>query len=101
VVPNESPTLGLSHLQFEALLTAARESANRFDFTLVAMPGLLGLRVFEACASDISDIGEEYGHRVLRVVGKVMLMPLPPAIWRSIDRSVGERDLMPPTGSSA
>ncbi|MEU0886250.1 hypothetical protein ABZ345_47420 [Lentzea sp. NPDC005914] len=82
VVPNESPTLGLSHLQFEALLTAARESANRFDFALVAMLGLLGLRVFEACATDISDIGEEHGHRVLRVVGKggkVVLVPLPPA----------------------
>jgi hypothetical protein len=28
VMPPESPTLGLTHLQFEALLTAARESAN-------------------------------------------------------------------------
>jgi hypothetical protein len=27
-VPPESPTLGFTHLQFEALLTAARESAN-------------------------------------------------------------------------
>jgi integrase/recombinase XerD len=40
-VPNESPVLGLSHLQFEALLAAARLSANRFDFALVAMLGLL------------------------------------------------------------
>ncbi|WP_051183349.1 hypothetical protein [Nocardia vinacea] len=51
-VSNESPTLGLSYLQFEALLTAARDSANRFDFALVAMLGLLGLRIFEACKSD-------------------------------------------------
>src|SRR5680860_641343 len=42
-VPPESPTLGLTHLQFEAMLTTARESANRFDFALVAMLGLLGL----------------------------------------------------------
>ena len=47
-VPAESPTLGLSHLQFEAMLTAARDSANRNDFALVAMLGLLGLRIFEA-----------------------------------------------------
>ncbi|WP_233594805.1 tyrosine-type recombinase/integrase [Amycolatopsis sp. WAC 04169] len=92
MVPNESPTLGLSHLQFEALLSAARESVNPFDFALVAM---LGLRVFEACGADIGDLGEEHGHRVLRVVGKgnkVVLVPLPPAIGRAIDRAVGDRD---------
>jgi hypothetical protein len=43
-VPAESPTLGFTHLQFEALLTAARDSANPCDFALVAMLGLLGLR---------------------------------------------------------
>ncbi|MGA6162561.1 tyrosine-type recombinase/integrase [Amycolatopsis magusensis] len=97
-VPNESPTLGLSHLQFEAPLTAARESINPFDFALVAMLGLLGLRVFEACATDISDIGEEHGHRVLRVIGKgseTMLVPLPPAVGRAIDRAVGDRERGP------
>lgn len=40
-VPNESPTLGLSHLQFEAMLTTSRLSANVNDFALVAMLGLL------------------------------------------------------------
>ncbi|MDX6237663.1 MAG: integrase/recombinase XerD [Kribbellaceae bacterium] len=41
-VPAESPTLGLAHLQFEALLTAAKQSPNRCDFALVTMLGLLG-----------------------------------------------------------
>lgn len=94
VVPPESPTLGLSHLQFEALLTAARESANVFDFALVAMLGLLGLRIFEACGADIADVGEEHGHRVLRVHGKgskVVLAPLPPAVGRAIDRAIADR----------
>jgi integrase/recombinase XerD len=94
VVPPESPTLGLSHLQFEALLTAARESANMFDFALVAMLGLLGLRIFEACGADITDVGEEHGHRVLRVQGKgskVVLVPLPPAVGRAIDRAIAAR----------
>jgi integrase/recombinase XerD len=40
-VPAESPPLGLTHLQFEALLTAARQSSNPGDFALVAMLGLL------------------------------------------------------------
>jgi integrase/recombinase XerD len=65
-VPAESPTLGLGHLQFEALITTARLSANPNDFALIALLGLLGLRVFEACAASISDLGEEHGHRVLR-----------------------------------
>ena len=30
---------------------------------------LLGLRIFEATGADIADLGEEHGHRVLRVCG--------------------------------
>ncbi len=91
-VPAESPTLGFTYLQFEALLTAARESPNPCDFALVAMLGLLGLRIFEATSADL---GEEHGHRILRVCGKgtkVVLVPLPPAVGRAIDRATGRRD---------
>ena len=97
-VPAESPTLGLTHLQFEALLTAARTSANPCDFALVTMLGLLGLRIFEATGSNIEDLGEEHGHRVLRVRGKgdkVVLVPLPPAVGRAIERSIDERTAGP------
>ena len=93
-VPAESPTLGFTHLQFEALLTAAREFSHPCDFALVAMLGLLGLRIFEATGADIADLGEEHGHRVLRVCGKgtkVVLVPLPPAVGRAIDRAIGTR----------
>jgi site-specific recombinase XerD len=93
-VPAESPTLGLGHLQFEALITTARLSANPNDFALIALLGLLGLRIFETCAASISDLGEEHGHRVLRVRGKggrVVLIPLPPAVARAIERAVDGR----------
>ena len=59
-VPAESPTLGFTHLQFEALLTAARESSSCCDFALVAMLGLLGLLIFEATSADITDLGDEH-----------------------------------------
>ena len=100
-VPPESPTLGLTHLQFEAMLTAARESANPFDFTLVCLLGLLGLlglRIFETVGADIADLGEEHGHRVLRVRGKggkVVLVPLPPAVSRAVDRAAAKRSTGP------
>ena len=93
-VPPESPTLGFTHLQFEALLAAARDSTDPCNFALVAMLGLLGLRIFEATGADITDLSEEHGHRVLRVCGKgtkVVLIPLPPAVGRAIDRAVGGR----------
>jgi integrase/recombinase XerD len=97
-VPAESPTLGFTHLQFEALLTTARESPNACDFALVAMLGLLGLRIFEATSADIADLGEEHGHRVLRVCGKgtkIVQVPLPPAVGRAVDRATGSRDRGP------
>lgn len=97
-VPTDSPTLGLSHLQFEALLAAARASANRCDFALVTMLGLLGLRIFEATGGNIEDLGEEHGHRVLRVRGKggkLALVPLPPAVSRAIERSIDDRTTGP------
>jgi integrase/recombinase XerD len=93
-VPPESPTLGLTHLQLEALLSAARDSANPYDFALVCLLGLLGLRIFEACGANIDDLGEEHGHQVLKVRGKggkTVLVPLPPAVARAVDRAAGGR----------
>jgi integrase len=52
------------------------------------------LRIFEACGSDVNDVGEEHGHRVLRVIGKgskIVLVPLPPAVGRALDRAVADR----------
>lgn len=97
-VPPESPTLGLTHLQFEAMLSTARDSKNPNDFALVAMLGLLGLRIFEATGADVQNLSESHGHRVLKVCGKgskVVLVPLPPAVARALDRAIGERETGP------
>jgi integrase len=69
-------------------------SPAEHDFALVAILGLLGLRIFEATGADIADLGEEHGHRVLRVCGKgtkVVLVPLPPTVSRAIDQAAGSR----------
>jgi integrase/recombinase XerD len=97
-VPPESPTLGLTHLQFEAMLATARDSANTNDFALVSMLGLLGLRIFEATGANVTDLGESHGHRVLKVNGKggrVVLVPLPPAVARALDQAIGDREAGP------
>lgn len=86
----KSPTLWLTHLQFEAMLTAARQSPNAFDFPLVCLLGLLELRIFETVGADIDDLGEEHGHQVRRVWGmgcKVVLVPLPAAVSRAVDQA--------------
>jgi integrase len=92
-VPAGSPAPGFTHLQSEALLTAARDSPDPCDLALAAMPGLLGLRIFQATGTNIGDLGE-HGHRVLRVCGKgtkVILVPLPPAAGKAIERAAGIR----------
>src|SRR5260370_29967410 len=57
--PAKSPAPGFTQLHFEALRTAARQSSNRCDLALVAMPGLPGPRIFDATAAGIADLGEE------------------------------------------
>jgi integrase/recombinase XerD len=53
-----------------------------------------GLRVSEACATNIDDLGFERGHRTLRIVGKGIkpaTVPLVSRAARTIDLAVGER----------
>jgi len=72
-------------------------TAERFDHAhaaLAVLLGLNGLRVSEACATNIEDLGFERGHRTLHIVGKgskPALIPLVPRTARTIDLAVGER----------
>ncbi len=91
--PTESPTLGLTHLQFEAMLVHSRR-AGPTPHAVIVLLGLLGLRVSEACAVSLEDLGFEHGHRVVLVRGKGgtrTLMPLPPAVARAFDAAAGDR----------
>ena len=71
--------------------------AEAFDHDRAVLLGLNGLRVSEACATDIEDLGLERGHRTLRIMGKgakPAVIPLVPRTARTVDLAVGER----PTG---
>lgn len=75
-----------------------RDGVNPYDFALVCLLGLLGLRIFETVGADIDDLGEEHGHRVPTgrgKGGKVVLVPLPAAVSRSVDRAARERSIGP------
>jgi integrase/recombinase XerD len=95
--PEESNTQGITHLQFEALLARSREHGP-VDHAVIVLLGMLGLRVGEACAANIHELGMVRGHRVLLVHGKGSkdaFMPLPPAVARAIDLAVGARGYGP------
>jgi integrase/recombinase XerD len=76
------------------MLTAERDSANPNGFALVAMLGLLGLRIFEATGADIAALGEGPGSpraQGARQGRKDRTRPLPPAVGRAVDRAVEGR----------
>ena len=72
-------------------------TAERYDHdhaALAVLLGLNGLRVSEACGTNIEDLGFERGHRTLSILGKgnkPALIPLVPRTARTIDLTVGER----------
>ena len=72
-------------------------TAERFDrdhAALAVLLGLNGLRVSEACGTNIEDLAVQRGHRTLRILGKgnkPATIPLVPRTARTIDLVVGER----------
>ena len=70
------------------------ERVDRQHAALAVLLGLNGLRVSEACDTNIDDLGFERGHRTLRIIGKgnkPAVIPLVPRTARTIDLAIGER----------
>jgi site-specific recombinase XerD len=75
-----STTLGLDRAEAARFLDAA-EAADPRDHTLVCLLLLTGLRVTEALATDVDQLGADRGHLVLAITGKGgrrRLVPLAP-----------------------
>ena len=72
-------------------------TAERFDrdhAALAVLLGLNGLRVSEACGTNIEDLAFTQGHRTLRIMGKgskPAVIPLVPRAARTVDLAIGER----------
>jgi hypothetical protein len=84
---------GLDRSELGVFLFTA-EQYDRDHAALAVLLGLNGLRVSEACATNIEDLGIERGHRTLRILGKgnkPATIPLVPRTARTIDLTVGER----------
>ena len=92
-VPEESQVLGLDRMQLGALVATARASTPD-EAALITMLGLLGLRISEACHTNIEDLGTQRGHRTLHIIGKgnkPALVPLPVPVARTLDQAAADR----------
>src|SRR5829696_9572779 len=91
VQPNEGH--GMDRAELGTFLFTA-ERFDRPHAALAVLLGLNGLRVSEACATNIEDLGFHRGHRTLQIIGKgnkPATIPLVPRTARTIDLAIGER----------
>ena len=83
----------LHPLEFAAVLTTARQHSDTAH-ALVALLGMLGLRVSEACQAQVSDLRYTGGYQVLSVLGKGSKpadIPLPIPVLRAVQAAVADR----------
>ena len=94
-VSSDSPRLGLDKGELAAIIEAAGQSAHaERDLALIALLGLLGLRVSEACRVEAHDLSSERGHQLLAVArkgGKAQRLPLDPFVAAALEAALGDR----------
>ena len=97
VDPDYTATIGLDRGQARALVAAADADTGAQALRTAAVVRLLlhnALRVDEACAADVTDLGEDGGHQVLRVVRKgarKAKIPLTPATMAALEAYLADR----------
>jgi integrase/recombinase XerD len=97
VDPDYTATIGLTREQSRALVGAADRDRGPQALRTAALIRLLlhnALRVDEACAADVTDLGADAGHRVLRVMrkgGRRARVPLTPAAAAALDAYLADR----------
>jgi integrase/recombinase XerD len=85
----------LHPLEYAALLTAARHDSPS-SHALVAMLGMLGLRVSEACGAHVTDLHYESGYELLSIMGKGSKpAQIPVPVLRAVHEATGDRQAGP------
>jgi integrase/recombinase XerD len=83
----------LHPLEYAALLTAARHDSPQ-SHALVALLGMLGLRVSEACRANVTDLSYHSGYELLQIIGKgnkPATIPLPVPVLRAVHEATADR----------
>lgn len=107
VDPYYTATIGLNRDQARAMLTAADADCGTQaprTAAVIRLPLHNALRVDEACAADVADLGADVGHRVLRVIRKgarKAKIPLTPATGAILDAYLTDRARRARLGSVA
>lgn len=94
---HSSPSQSLERSEVPELLASAEADGPR-SAALVALLLLAGLRVSEALAAEVTDLGHDKGHRTLTIHAKggaTVKIPLVPAVARAVDVAIGERTAGP------
>jgi integrase/recombinase XerD len=103
-VADDSQTTGLDRDQLRAVLAVARQRAatgagqSARNLALVTLLAHNGLRIGEALAADVEDVGTERGHRTLRIIRKGArraTIVLAPVTAQALDDYPSERDSGP------
>ena len=104
-VADDSQTTGLDRDQLRAVLALARQRAaagavgqSSRDLALLTVLAHNGLRIGEALAADVTDLGTERGHRVLHITrkgGRRATVVLAPVTARALHDYLAGRDTGP------
>lgn len=83
----------LKPLHFSYLLAVSRDQGAH-PHALVALLGMCGLRISEACSLDIENVGEQSGYTTVSFIGKgnkAATIGLPPPVARAVKDAIGDR----------
>ncbi len=90
---DDATKLGLDRDQIKAVLAASKAHSARAH-ALVALLVYCGLRVSEALGADVEAIGEQSGHRTLKVIGKgnrPRTVAVPAPAWHLLSEYLADR----------